>query len=136
MLSERQELILHSLIKEYIDSAEPISSDLLKKRSHLTVSPATIRNELQELTELGYIMQPHTSAGRVPTEKGYKFFAIWISHTHEDTAEDLVLRQIQHARAQMEKEMEVMEKFIQTLAQDDFFEILKILDLWNKRTEN
>ena len=87
-LTDRQEQILNSLIKEYLDSAEPISSDLLsrllssrgssiksgKKRLSLDVSPATIRNELQELTELGYVAQPHTSAGRVPTEKAYHYF--------------------------------------------------------------
>ncbi len=136
MLSERQEHILHSLIKEYIDSASPISSDLLKKRGSLNVSPATIRNELQELTQLGYIMQPHTSAGRVPTEKGYKVFSVWIRQEHPDTIEDVILHQINEAKAQMQKEMEAIEKCMHTLEHGDFFEILKILDLWNKKTEN
>ena len=74
MITQRQEKILNSLVKEYIDRAEPISSELLKKKCNLDVSPATIRNELQELTERGYITQPHTSAGRIPTEKGYRYF--------------------------------------------------------------
>lgn len=136
MLSNRQEQILHSLIKEYIDCAEPISSGLLQKRADLNVSPATIRNELQELTELGYIMQPHTSAGRVPTEKGYKLFAVWIEQTHESNVEDLILRQAEHIKVEMEREMVAMEKFMQTLANDDFFEILKILDTWHKKITN
>ena len=74
MITDRQRKILDYLIKEYIEIAEPVSSDLLKKKCGLSISGATIRNELQELMEQGYIAQPHTSAGRVPTNKGYKFF--------------------------------------------------------------
>ena len=73
-LTDRQEEILNALIREYISGAEPISSKLLKEKANLDVSPATIRNDFQELTEAGYIAQPHTSAGRIPTEKAYKYF--------------------------------------------------------------
>lgn len=114
MLSERQEHILHSLIKEYIDSAEPISSDLLKKRGSLTVSPATIRNELQELTELGYIMQPHTSAGRVPTEKGYKLF-IEITVIGHETLPGFIQRKIIESREQVDRELRVAQNRVREL---------------------
>ncbi|MDP3995992.1 MAG: hypothetical protein Q8P74_01970 [bacterium] len=73
-LSERRRDILKGIIDEYIKSAEPVSSGLLEKRYKFEVCPATIRNEMQKLTENGFISQPHTSAGRVPTDKGYRFF--------------------------------------------------------------
>lgn len=74
MITKRQKDILNTIIKEYIDSAEPISSQLLEKRYDFGICPASIRIEMQKLTNKGYISQPHTSAGRVPTDKGYRFF--------------------------------------------------------------
>ena len=74
-ITDRQKEILNSIIAEYIRSAQPVSSKLLeKKHKKFQVCPATIRNEMQKLTEAGFIFQPHTSAGRVPTDKGYRFF--------------------------------------------------------------
>jgi len=72
-ITERQKLILDKVIEEYVDSANPVSSKLLEKKYHFGICPATIRNEMQTLTEGGYLYQPHTSAGRVPTDKGYRF---------------------------------------------------------------
>ena len=74
MLSDRQEQILNLLIQEYIGSAEPVSSQSLEQKYKFGVCPATIRIEMQKLTNDGYLGQPHTSAGRVPTDKGYRFF--------------------------------------------------------------
>lgn len=74
MLSQRQEEILNTIVKEYIDSAEPVSSGFLEKKQKFGIKPATIRIELQKLTDYGFLFQPHTSAGRVPTDKGYRFF--------------------------------------------------------------
>jgi heat-inducible transcriptional repressor len=62
------------IIREYIDAAAPVGSQRLVQRLHLDISPATIRHEMAALTEMGYLRQPHTSAGRVPTEEGYRFF--------------------------------------------------------------
>jgi len=73
-LSERRKDILNGIVEEYIRSAEPVSSGLLEKKYKFEVCPATIRNEMQRLTEDGFVFQPHTSAGRVPTDKGYRFF--------------------------------------------------------------
>lgn len=73
-ISERQDRILKALVKSYIDLAEPVSSEYLKRKYRFSFSPATIRSEMQELTDMGFIEQPHTSAGRVPTDKGYRFF--------------------------------------------------------------
>jgi len=73
-LTKRQGKILNRLVEEYIDSAEPISSKVLQKKYDFGICPATIRIEMQKLTDSGFIFQPHTSAGRVPTDKGYRFF--------------------------------------------------------------
>ena len=73
-LSERKKKILAAVIEEYIASAEPVGSKLLAEKAGLRVSSATIRNELSELTSLGYLAQPHTSAGRVPTAAGYRLY--------------------------------------------------------------
>lgn len=73
-LSVRQTHILKNLIDEYIETAIPVGSEVLEKKYSLGVSPATIRNEMSELTDLGYLKQPHTSAGRIPTPKAMKFY--------------------------------------------------------------
>lgn len=67
------------LVKEYVKNAEPVSSKILSKKRGFKVCPATIRNEFQELTDKGYIFQPHTSAGRAPTTKAYRFLVDMIS---------------------------------------------------------
>ena len=73
-LSERQKLILTLLIHEYIRTASPVGSEHLVNRYHMDMSSATVRNELAALTDYGYLRSPHTSAGRVPTEEGYRYF--------------------------------------------------------------
>ena len=73
-LTERQKDILQKAVFEYIDRVQPISSSWLEERYDMQVSPATIRNELLYLTEEGYLEQPYTSAGRIPTDQGYRFF--------------------------------------------------------------
>lgn len=73
-LSERQKLILTLVIHEYIRTAAPVGSQSLVERYRLDMSSATVRNELAALTDLGLLRQPHTSAGRIPTEDGYRFF--------------------------------------------------------------
>ena len=73
-LSERTRRVLAALIREYIDTGEPVSSATLTESAGLGVSSATIRNILAQLEEMGYVMQPHTSAGRVPTDLGYRFY--------------------------------------------------------------
>lgn len=72
-LTERQQKILAFVVHQYVENAQPVGSEALRRRG-LNVSSATIRNELAELEELGYLSHPHTSAGRVPTEKGYRYF--------------------------------------------------------------
>ena len=73
-MNERQGKILEFLVREYINKAEPVGSGVLAEKEELGVSSATIRNDLAELEVEEMLFQPHTSAGRIPTEKGYKYF--------------------------------------------------------------
>jgi len=73
-LTERQTKILKLAIEEYIESAEPVGSQALEKKYELGISPATVRNEMAALTEQGFLKQPHTSAGRIPTRQAFKFY--------------------------------------------------------------
>ena len=74
MLDERKKKILQAIIEEYINTAEPVSSGVIVENYDLNCSSATIRNEMAELEHLGYIEKPHTSSGRVPSAKGYRFY--------------------------------------------------------------
>lgn len=73
-LDQRKKQILYAVIKTYLETGEPVGSRTLSKYEELHVSPATIRNEMADLEELGYIIQPHTSAGRIPSDKGYRLY--------------------------------------------------------------
>ena len=73
-LDERKEKILKAIIQTYLETGEPVGSRTISKYSGLKLSSATIRNEMSDLEELGYIIQPHTSAGRIPSDKGYRFY--------------------------------------------------------------
>jgi heat-inducible transcriptional repressor len=73
-LERRKEEILKKIVAEYIDTGQPVGSEKLNDKLGLSVSPATVRNDMAELEKLGYILQPYTSAGRVPTTKGYRFY--------------------------------------------------------------
>lgn len=74
MLDERKLAVLRAVVEDYVSTNEPVGSKVLAGRHNLQVSPATIRNDMAALEELGYITQPHTSAGRIPTDKGYRLF--------------------------------------------------------------
>lgn len=73
-LDARKRRILHAIVDDYVHSAEPVGSRTVARRYGLGVSSATIRNEMADLEELGYLEQPHTSAGRIPSQKGYRFY--------------------------------------------------------------
>src|ERR1700756_5543886 len=74
MLSDRAQNLLKILVERYIAEGQPVGSRALSKFSQLELSPATIRNVMADLEEMGFVASPHTSAGRVPTPKGYRFF--------------------------------------------------------------
>ena len=74
MLDDRKAAILRAVVECHIKTAQPVSSAYVAQLGDLSVSPATVRNEMAVLEQDGYLFQPHSSAGRVPTDKGYRFF--------------------------------------------------------------
>ena len=82
-LSEREELILQAIVHLYITDAEPVGSRAVVKRFDLDISPATVRNVMADLEEAGYIQQKHTSSGRVPTDRGYRYYVDYLMHVQE-----------------------------------------------------
>src|ERR1039458_6428066 len=93
-MSERQQQILFAIIEQYAEVASPVGSTLLAKL--FNVSSATIRAEMAELERLGYIQQPHTSAGRVPTDKGYRYY---VNNLSGDVPEEIPERRAERALA-------------------------------------
>lgn len=87
-MDERKQRILHAIIQDYIKSAEPVGSRTLAKNYKLGVSPATVRNEMADLEELGFLEQPHTSAGRIPSPKGYRYYVDDMMHLNGTQRED------------------------------------------------
>lgn len=83
-ITERQKFILEKIIQEYIRSALPVSSGFFENKYEIGIKPASIRLEFQRLTDMGYLDQPHISAGRVPTDRGYRFFVDQILEKRKD----------------------------------------------------
>ncbi len=95
VLTERQKKILLAVVKDYIESAEPVGSRTISKKYLPSLSPATIRNEMADLEEMGYFYQPHTSAGRVPTNKAYRYYVNAILSGEEKlTFDDYLFREL------------------------------------------
>lgn len=88
-LDERKKSILHAIIDDYINTAEPVGSRTLARKHGLGLSSATIRNEMADLEEMGYLTQPHTSAGRIPSDKGYRFYVDQLMESSELTVEEM-----------------------------------------------
>ena len=93
-LNERKLNILKAIVKDYIETAEAVGSRTLSKKYELGVSAATIRNEMADLEELGYLIQPHTSSGRIPSEKGYKLYVDSLMKEYElDNVEKKLIKE-------------------------------------------
>jgi len=93
-LTQRQIEILRSVIEEYIESAEAVGSETIEKKHNLSASPATIRNEMVKLSEYGYLKKPHSSAGRIPTAAGLKFYVRELMKEKElSTVEEVALKE-------------------------------------------
>jgi len=106
-IDERKKRILHSVINEHIQTAEPIGSRHIAKNLDLGLSSATIRNEMADLEEMGYLVQPHTSAGRIPSDKGYRFYVNELMTKYEPT-----LKELGALKKQMELELGHIDKII------------------------
>jgi heat-inducible transcriptional repressor len=92
MLDDRKTAILSAVVQEYITTAQPVGSSHIASASSIGVSPATVRNEMAVLEQEGFLVQPHTSAGRIPTDKGYRFFVDHLASPN--TLDSVVTRQI------------------------------------------
>ncbi|PZE22726.1 heat-inducible transcriptional repressor HrcA [Paenibacillus xerothermodurans] len=111
MLTERQRQILAAIVDDYIRSAEPVGSRSISKRGNVGFSPATIRNEMSDLEELGYLEQPHTSAGRIPSHKGYRYYV-----DHLVTFGGLQPNEVNVLKQFFAGKMQEMERVIQQVA--------------------
>ena len=89
-LNERKRKILEAIIEDYISSAEPVGSRTISKHTDMGLSSATIRNEMSDLEEMGYLISPHTSAGRVPTDAGYRFYVNELMEQYKMAQKDIV----------------------------------------------
>lgn len=118
-LTERQKTLLLLLIKDYIEFAQPIGSKRLAEHYRLNLSSATIRNEMAELTKLGYLRQPHTSAGRVPTEEGYRYFVGEMMNKAElpEGVQRTILHQFHQSRPELEQWMTLAASILATQSQ-------------------
>lgn len=107
-LNERKTKILQAIIKNYLATGEPVGSRTISKYTDLKLSSATIRNEMADLEELGYIMQPHTSAGRIPSDKGYRWYV--------DSLLTERIQEVSEMKEQMIQKVDKMEHLLKQVA--------------------
>ncbi len=110
-LDERKTRILDAIIRNYLDTGEPVGSRTISKYSDLNLSSATIRNEMSDLEELGYILQPHTSAGRIPSDKGYRFYVDNLMKEKNQEVREMKEFMIEHTE-RMEQVLKQMAKVL------------------------
>ena len=107
-LSERKIKILQTIIRTYLETGEPVGSRTISKDTDLNLSSATIRNEMSDLEEMGYIIQPHTSAGRIPTDKAYRLYV--------DTMLDDKTSEVQNLKEQLEEKAVKIDVLLKQVA--------------------
>ena len=120
-LDERKKKILQAVIKNYLETGEPVGSRTISKYTDLNLSSATIRNEMADLEELGYIFQPHTSAGRIPTDMGYRLYVDDMLSTREKEL-DKKDRKLDDKAESLKTMQEIMDKRV-----DRIEEVLKAM---------
>lgn len=111
-LNDRKKQILKAIIKTYMETGEPVGSRTISKYAGLNISSATIRNEMSDLTDMGYILQPHTSAGRIPSDKGYRLYVDELMREKEEEISELRTLMFEKTD-KMEK---VLKKVVKVLA--------------------
>lgn len=116
-LDDRKKRVLQAVIKRYILTGEPVGSRTISKDSDLGVSSATIRNEMSDLEEMGYLIQPHTSAGRIPADKGYRLYVNQIipsisykDYSRESTLLNLVSSEINHLEGLLQEAVKILSQ--------------------------
>ncbi|HCS67715.1 MAG TPA: heat-inducible transcription repressor HrcA [Oribacterium sp.] len=113
-LDQRKVVILTTIIKNYLETGEPVGSRTISKYSGLSLSSATIRNEMSDLEEMGYILQPHTSAGRIPSDKGYRFYVDQLMENHQHEIDDVKTEMFE----KVDKLETTLKQLVKNLAQD------------------
>jgi heat-inducible transcriptional repressor len=118
-LTERQELLLRLTVREHVETAGTVASRALVDRYDLGVSPATVRSEMSRLEDLGYLLQPHTSAGRVPTEKGFRYFVerLMSERSLPQSEQRMIAHQFYQARDHIEEWMPLASSVLARAAQ-------------------
>ena len=110
-LDERKQKILYAIIRTYMETGEPVGSRTISKYSDLNLSSATIRNEMSDLEEMGYIIQPHTSAGRIPSDKGYRLYVEHILESKDQEVQefkDLMLERTDKLEQMLQQVVKVL----------------------------
>lgn len=107
-MTDRKRKILNAIIQNYLETGEPVGSRTISKYTDLNLSSATIRNEMSDLEELGYILQPHTSAGRIPSDKGYRLYV--------DTLMEEKLQEVNEIQEQMLEKADKMDQLLKQAA--------------------
>lgn len=114
-LDERKMKILQAVIKNYLETGEPVGSRTISKYTDLNLSSATIRNEMADLEEMGYIIQPHTSAGRIPSDKGYRLYVDTMMQ-QMDTAMQEKTREVEELKDLLLEKEEKMDQLLKSVA--------------------
>lgn len=134
-MDERKQKVLEAIIIDYISTAEPVGSRTIARKYGLGVSPATIRNEMADLEELGYIEQPHTSAGRIPSDLGYRYYVDCLMEKETlEKAEEEYIRQ--RFSQKMEEIESVFKQATDVLSEISRYTALILGPHWDKRTFN
>ena len=107
-LDDRKKRILHAVIRNYLETGEPVGSRTISKYTDLNLSSATIRNEMSDLEEMGYIIQPHTSAGRIPTDRAYRLYV--------DSMMEEKDREIEELKGMLLRTEDKMDKVLKNVA--------------------
>ena len=119
-LSERKLTILKAIIQNYLETGEPVGSRTLSKYTDLNLSSATIRNEMADLEDLGYIFLPHTSAGRIPSDKGYR---LYVDMLMEEKEQEIAKRE----SAMLRKPIRLRKYYSR---QQEFWRRIRIMRRW------
>src|SRR6266498_3147254 len=101
MFDDRVHNVLWAVVESYITNPDPVGSRFVTKKYAINLSPATVRNIMSDLEDMGFLVQPHTSAGRIPTDKGYRFYVDYLSHRESVTGSyhaDEIIQRLENIR--------------------------------------
>jgi len=128
-LNDRKSKILQAVIDEYINTAEPVGSRVISKKNELGLSSATIRNEMADLEEMGYLIQPHTSAGRIPSDSGYRFYVNSLMNRYQNSVEKMEKLQFDFEKRVTQLEMLIKKMRMALSAVTDYTTVMTTPDL-------